>query len=323
MTGKEPIAQVGEETFTNLKDAILKCIDGVNMEITILKDFAMTDGQTVTINENKDIVLNLNGKTITLLTKNKAITNNGKLTITDNTEEKNGQFTLRAGGLIENTGTFTMEEGTINQSFGGLYNNYADIIKNSGEVKVTGGTISSIPTYINVINSEETGNITITGGSITTAGENANTINVGGTANVEITGGNMTATGRYANALNIMGTTKVTVSGGNIITTGEYAFPINLKETANLTIKEEAIIKGVHAIKTSDGSTLIVDGGTIIGTGWYYDYVIFINGTGKIAINGGTIEGSCDAIYMDSAANLEINDGTITAKGHRNKLYKW
>lgn len=62
MTGKEPIAQVGEETFTNLKDAILKCIDGVNMEITILKDFAMTDGQTVTINENKDIVLNLNGK---------------------------------------------------------------------------------------------------------------------------------------------------------------------------------------------------------------------------------------------------------------------
>ncbi|HJJ05627.1 MAG TPA: InlB B-repeat-containing protein [Clostridiaceae bacterium] len=323
LTGKEPIAQVGEETFTNLKDAILKCIDGVNMEITILKDFAMTDGQTVTINENKDIVLNLNGKTITLLTKNKAITNNGKLTITDNTEEKNGQFTLRAGGLIENTGTFTMEEGTINQSFGGLYNNYADIIKNSGEVKVTGGTISSIPTYINVINSEETGNITITGGSITTAGENANTINVGGTANVEITGGNMTATGRYANALNIMGTTKVTVSGGNIITTGEYAFPINLKETANLTIKEEAIIKGVHAIKTSDGSTLIVDGGTIIGTGWYYDYVIFINGTGKIAINGGTIEGSCDAIYMDSAANLEINDGTITAKGHRNKLYKW
>ena len=323
LTGKEPIAQVGEETFTNLKDAILKCTDGVNMEITILKDFAMTDGQTVTINENKDIVLNLNGKTITLLTKNKAITNNGKLTITDNTEEKNGQFTLRAGGLIENTGTFTMEEGTINQSFGGLYNNYADIIKNSGEVKVTGGTISSIPTYINVINSEETGNITITGGSITTAGENANTINVGGTANVEITGGNMTATGRYANALNIMGTTKVTVSGGNIITTGEYAFPINLKETANLTIKEEAIIKGVHAIKTSDGSTLIVDGGTIIGTGWYYDYVIFINGTGKIAINGGTIEGSCDAIYMDSAANLEINDGTITAKGHRNKLYKW
>ena len=323
LTGKEPIAQVGEETFTNLKDAILKCTDGVNMEITILKDFAMTDGQTVTINENKDIVLNLNGKTITLLTKNKAITNNGKLTITDNTEEKNGQFTLRAGGLIENTGTFTMEEGTINQSFGGLYNNYADIIKNSGEVKVTGGTISSIPTYINVINSEETGNITITGGSITTAGENANTINAGGTANVEITGGNMTATGRYANALNIMGTTKVTVSGGNIITTGEYAFPINLKETANLTIKEEAIIKGVHAIKTSDGSTLIVDGGTIIGTGWYYDYVIFINGTGKIAINGGTIEGSCDAIYMDSAANLEINDGTITAKGHRNKLYKW
>ena len=118
--------------------------------------------------------------------------------ITDDTEEKNGQLISRGSRMIENIGTFIIENGVINQTFGGSRDRYIDIIKNSGEFKINGGTITSSKDYIIAINGAETGNITIAKGNITLTGEYANTINIGGTKNLEITGGDITTTNSYS-----------------------------------------------------------------------------------------------------------------------------
>ena len=111
-----------------LQEAIDAATEGAT--ITILGDIALTEGVTVATDDV--ITLDLNGKTISRRTEleksTAAITNNGKLTIVDNSKEKDGKITAfaknpdtaeipyYASNTITNCGELTIIEGTIENS---------------------------------------------------------------------------------------------------------------------------------------------------------------------------------------------------------------
>ncbi len=126
-------AQIGNVKYATLAEAVAAVpTNGTQTTITLLADVALENG--VTVSANKNIVLELNGKTISGNTDSTStyalITNRGTLTIQDNTDtNKNGTgsglittyITNPDGGdipgyasnTITNTGTLTVKSGMI------------------------------------------------------------------------------------------------------------------------------------------------------------------------------------------------------------------
>ena len=77
-------AKVGETLYETLQEAINAA--GSNDVVTLLCDTA----ESVVIGADKEITLDLNGKTLTNVGKEHTITNNGKLTVTDSSDSKSG-----------------------------------------------------------------------------------------------------------------------------------------------------------------------------------------------------------------------------------------
>lgn len=77
-------AKVGETEYATLQEAINAAES--NATVTLLCDTA----ESVVIGADKEITLDLNGKTLTNVEKQHTITNNGKLTVTDYSESKSG-----------------------------------------------------------------------------------------------------------------------------------------------------------------------------------------------------------------------------------------
>ena len=184
------VAQVGENKFTNLKDAVNACLEGQNNTIAILKSFIMTESEKVTIEANKNIILDLNGQTMTIFCNTGAIKNNGTLNITDTTADTTGRILSNGNRVIENTGMLTIANGTIKQNKPGTSQIPINIIQNTGELSINGGTITSTNADINAISNEEKGTITINGGTLGTSGSTGTgIINNNSTNKVTITDG--------------------------------------------------------------------------------------------------------------------------------------
>ena len=142
--------------------------------------------ETITIPYNKNVSLNLNGKTLTGASSSEAtITNNGILNTYGGTVTK-GSFT------IYNTNTFTVSSGTI----GPAVQFYA--ITNKGTLNITGGTITNTVSYT----VENASNMNMSGGTISLTGTNNLTalMNLG---TLSMTGG---AVNSYAHGLVTRGT---------------------------------------------------------------------------------------------------------------------
>ena len=190
------VAQVGEEKFTNLIGAVNACTDGKNSEIIILDNFVISESEKVVIEENKNIVLNLNGKQITSYCESSMIENKGSLTITDETESKTGKIISKGKEIIANAGDYKLESGTM-EVIKGNQGKYINIIQNTGELSINGGTITSTNAYINAISNEEKGTITINGGTLILtntllSGTNRG-INTNSTGTIEINGGTISS----------------------------------------------------------------------------------------------------------------------------------
>lgn len=74
---------------------------------------------------------------------------------------------------------------------------YINIIQNTGELSINGGTITSTNAYINAISNEEKGTITINGGTLILtntllSGTNRG-INTNSTGTIEINGGTISS----------------------------------------------------------------------------------------------------------------------------------
>ena len=192
--GENPVvAKIGDVTYETLEAAVAAVPDGTETTITMLADYAVDGNAGITIATTKNVVLDLNSKTVTLnINESKAsqlFKNNGTLTITDSSTGKTGKLTNAPGeglgvgtwpelnfatNIITNSGTLNIEEGTIvNNAQGNIC--YA-VDNNSTSyntvLNMVGGTISGTGTVVRQFcNSTTKQNvINVSGGTIETTG---------------------------------------------------------------------------------------------------------------------------------------------------------
>ena len=224
------VAQIGEGEnavkYTTLAAAVDAVPDdGTETTIVMIDDETINTNAGVTIPANKNIVLDLNGKTVKGVVQSPAsaqtILNKGTLTITDSSDDKNGTITNEVSddnagspgngknwfsNAITNNGTLTVNAGNIvNTGTGGAC--YAiDNITNgttcTAVLNIAGGNISANKVAIRMFCNSTT---------------NDNTVNVTGGV---ISGGYGGIQTMMAN--NNANKAKLTISGGTL--SGEYAW---------------------------------------------------------------------------------------------------
>ena len=295
--------------------------------VTLIKDIQLEN--TLEISEEKALILDLNGYTLTILPGQKGIINNhGNLNIANNNIEKNGNIKIE-----------TMD------AYYGVYNLY-------GNLKITGGIIDCInngnQSNYGIYN--ESGNVEIIEGSVRSSNsgnyfENYGIYNSNGT--VKAIGGiiNSSSNGNYSKSYGIynnMG--NVTIEDeGTIISSnsGDYGDCCGI-------YNNNGVIKVLEGSVSSNGSnfnmnsngiynastgSIEVQGGIISSIGT--DTNIYSNGiynasTGSIIITGGTINtlgiSYSNGIYNASTGNVKIIQGEIisnTDNGYGNGIYNF
>ena len=104
--GAVTVATIGDVNYNSLQDAILSCELG--NEVIVLQRNIELDESSVTINEDKNIIINLNGKKIISTSEISAITNNGTLEIKDTNTGLYGTVENQNGVAIVNNGTLNI-----------------------------------------------------------------------------------------------------------------------------------------------------------------------------------------------------------------------
>ena len=215
--------------YNTLNEAINATEDLKQTTVKLLKDIVIDSENVVTVRENKDIVLDLNGKEIRCHTNDGDIINNGKLEIIDSTEDSSGKIYGFGSNIIKNTSQFILTSGKIY----GEADRTQIILYNTGAGNVTmnGGLIQSIINltfYVTTYNlySDSIGEVNLNGGEINYSGyasnycvyikntdaENIAILNCNGT-NINCNG--TSNSGKY-NAIYMSENGKVTISGGDI-----------------------------------------------------------------------------------------------------------
>lgn len=163
-----------QKYYQTLQNAIV-----AGKEVKLLGDIT----ECITIPANKEIILDLNGYTLTGVKDSEGkmgnvLTNNGTLTITDSSDTKTGTImggtdtgegTVGRGGIaLVNNGTCTIKDGNIKRGDNDTFGNYT--IQNNGDLTVNGGTISNNSNVSSLlVNSErvsKNATLTINGGTI-------------------------------------------------------------------------------------------------------------------------------------------------------------
>ena len=149
---KLPVAQIGENKYYSLYDAVQSIETEEETTITLIRDFNITaTSQTTQINEGKNIIIDLNGNNITSVLEN-TIINKGNLKIVDSNTQKQGTIT------IDLAGNNSYISGIVNESTGKIEitNNISIVgkgirsntIKNEGEITATNTKLSNNGTYV-------------------------------------------------------------------------------------------------------------------------------------------------------------------------------
>ncbi len=217
------VAQIGEQKFETLADAFAAAQNGDT--ITLIADSALDE----MIVNTKEIILDLNGKTITgtdTTSKNfSLIDNTGTLTINDSSAEKTGKITLTS---------------TVNSG----WNRYSAVIANNpgGKLTVNGGTFEHL------------------GGTDMAYGIDSLTNGGNGDVSVTVNGGTIKSTYRairqFLNSDSKQNT--LIINGGTIEGVDKSIFFHDPNVKANngvLTVGADAVIKGDIYLFVTEGST--------------------------------------------------------------------
>ena len=211
--------------------------------IRLGNDFMIENDNTV--RENRYVILDLNGQTLSL---------NGRIDVI-------GSLTVQGSGTLEyvnltnasidiNGGTFTLSGGTLECN--GFTNGV--VIHSGSKFVMTGGEING-DGYEPFVSSGEYATIEISGGTITKNGPGA-AISSAGT--VSITGGTITSIYRSGLAVSITSTGTLTVSGGTLQNT-EGGYSLNIENGGQAT-QTGGTISG--SINTNSNGTFNYEGGT-------------------------------------------------------------
>ena len=286
-------AQVGETKYATLQKAADAATAG--QTVTVLNDVDMTTDGNLTVNEGKDIVLDMNGHSIKGANADyKNIRVRGKLTLKDSKENSTGKIYSedpyksgvdKALIYVDGNGEFVMESGHINT-----------VLPNS----VDNGQFA--------IGAFDNCKVTINGGTIE--------------------GGYSAITGFGDPNDN----TTITINGGTLICPMDYA--IYHPQPGKLTVNEGATIYGGGGAICMKSGELEINGGTLTskGKGNTGNWGDGTGGLGNAALNfckpygdvkaiikGGTITAEGDAVLIDAKPTegktviLAIEGGTYSS----------
>ena len=325
----DPVAQIGSNQYETIGEAV-NAVSANNTKTTIeiLKDF--TQSMPVYIPDNKNIVLDLKGHTITLSTG--IIYNRGTLeiqstssdagTIISNHTEKvciandanltitSGKLTAGQTNVLRNngTGTITINGGTVEENS----SSYPAIINmDTATLNIANGTVVANNTV--PVANYGTGNIAISGGNVSTQASNA--IANQSTGNVTITNGTISSTSSNGPTIWNETTGTINIGGGNITATSSVG--VYNKGNGVITISGGSITStSSNAVNNNSAGTINMTNGTL--TGGASGRPALMNVTnGKVNIGGGNINGNDGAsgIYNNGSGTITITDGTITTTG--------
>ena len=290
------VAQIGSKKYETLADAIRLAAKGKT--VTLLADVT----ENVTIKAAKDMILNLNGHTLSGGTTagKAALTNYGKLTINDSSKAQTGTIKREDENtsgyyVIDNKGTMTINGGNvINDSS----KNGSSLIRNGGAEDD-----NAYPT------------LNITGGTFTQ--QNFIAIKNDALSRLNVSGGKITS-----NASAIQNWYEATITGGEIngqLWTDAFAWPGG-ESTGNTTISENAKFNG-EIVMDITGKNVVpklnISGGDLNITNWRITPAASAVGA-KPAVSGGTFSSEVKPEYCAPGFVPKDNgDGTFGVQEYK------
>ena len=341
--------------FYNLSSAVNSSITGDKI-VFLTKYFEPTSEGASTIDSNKNITIDFNGNII-VQTVNYFIVNNGILTIDDSGSTKgyviskkskianNGTLTMK-DGVFKSAGTCVNNTGTLIVDGGEYYANNYRTIENSGTATINGGTLNTI--YSNITNSgtmiynggtlnvtadsssqsgfENTGNLTINGGTF-----NINYSTVKLVDNSNITNLNNISVKRDINNTKTMNLNNVNVTNAAVINKGSNAnltidggifnntndkYVLSLSNSSNTTIRNAIMTSKYNTIGVSNNTNISIISGTIKSS---EGYAISSSGNVTIGTKGTPVVTNDPNIIGNSygianTGKLYFYDGIISGK---------
>ena len=323
VVAKVYVAEVNGVKYESLQEAV-----NVGGEVTILKDFVLTE--TVTIAADKTVTLDLNGKTISAgaTFAVKAIVNNGTLTINGN----GGTIDISASTtesiqVVDNYGTLTINGGT----YKGALSNFSYAIRANHENSVTNIVGATITTHFGAVGINK-GVTTITDGKFEVTSEAGGHALYVANAEVTINGGEFIP---YANAYSYAVLTndanaKVSITGGTfkkglgdpcvkalsgniILTGGTFSTDVNAYCHENY-----AAILGADNLWRVEQVIFVMETALANGWNWFSAYVDIDGADGLASIkeslgkNGLMVKDGETGKYIQYTASAETWNGTLT-----------
>ena len=288
-------AQVGETKYATLQEAANAATAG--QTVKVLNDIDMTTDGNLTVNEGKDIVLDMNGHSIKgANADNKNILVRGKLTLKDSKENSTGKIYAETPYQY------------------GVYDKPLVYVGSKGEFVMESGHIYSVIPEKTVDNGQFG-------------------IGAWGSSKITINGGTVES-GWYAIAGNGNETesTTITINGGTLVSTADYA--IYHPQPGTLTVNDGAVVYGAAGAIAMKRGELEINGGTLTskgigntgnwgdGTGNMGNAALNFcepYGNVKATITGGTITAEGDAVLIDAqptegkTVTLAIEGGTYSS----------
>ncbi len=310
---------VGYETLEEVMGAVK-----ANSTIKFYKDITLSE--TITIPTGANVILDLNGKTISYTSDvlgEAMITNRGNLTINDTSANADGAIVYTYTGAadtsygkgnytINNVGTLTVNAGTIKNNTAAMshacYSIDNNSINSAATLTINGGTVVNANNYaIRQIAGDYANNITVTDGLI--EGTRAIWIQLPGEDTAKAPVVNLTITG---------GTLKATKidSSDNLLAIYSYSYGMDM---GNVTVDiSGGTFNGDIALTGGKNKTNIetvnITGGTFTGRwGEVYSYGDKEKAKEAITITGGTFATDEAEIYAtdDGFEFVENADGTF------------
>lgn len=338
-SAKENVFYVDETQgngYTTLSDALKQA--GTTESTIVLKNNVTGD---FTIAEDQNITLDLNGYTITN-TSNHTITNNGKLTIKDSSEEKTGTITNSThgkGALVNNyggtvdieSGTLTREEatdnswyvisndGTMNIKGGSIINKVvkstSSLIRNEGEMDISGGYLKH--DFIAVKNDDtgkgELSTLTVRGDVVIESPEQA----IQNWTTAVISGGTMNGKVSTWGYNGQCGNTEITggTINGNITIGIDKSNLLNSSKIPEVTISNGTITGDIEFLTggTSTAAPENTKGSFVINNGVTINGDVKNPSAGTVEITNATVEGAISNTGSGSMAVIESKIGSYTS----------
>ena len=312
-------AVTAEETWieVNSADALATALqEGGNIKLS--GNIDVSERQSWTVGSGVNVVLDLNNFTISsscAVSNNYIIVvNGGSLTITDNSETKEGKIEATDSGYgygiqLRGTGSsFTLLAGTIQitQETVDIYDSAS-----SCSIDISGGKlVSTADNVLGVRGSETT--VNITDGEMESAGRTGVYIsNYGEPDSIifNMTGGTLTHTGGRSGAIQMYKGATLTVGGtAEIKSTSSYA--VQVQEDTILNVEGGALTsESSCAVSCGETSTVNISGGEIsaLGRQSTTSGAIAAEDNAVVTITGGSVSGTGNAVYAEDNSTVSIS----------------